>query len=389
MASTPSVNRNLRWILASQLMFGFGWSLFLLNPKFLAGTLHAPPDVIGRVASMGGLTGLLTVPFAAFALDRLGRRIFFQLGALLIVLVSWGFMHVHAVTVLVYLLQGCLTASFVLAYNASAALLTDYVPRERMGQAIGWVGGANVFMNAVSTMVAEPLAASYGWQAVFMLGIAAGCAAFAMSFSLRESPTRLKPMAAGGAKAPLNPLLFAVLLVATLMGAVFIAVFAFVQPYALSLGAERVRGFYMGFTTAAVAGRIFLGGLGDRLGRRGVSIGMLFGYCACAFALRHLNPNALFFYGLAFGAAHGILYPTLNALVLEVLPVDRRGLGLVLYNGAFNCGSSLGSLGWGTLAKQRGYSSVYAVASLTAAVAALILLAVRSPAPLEAERAEG
>jgi MFS family permease len=380
MASTLSVTRDVRWILASQLMFGFGWSLFLLNPKFLAGTLHAPPDVIGRVAAMGGLTGLLTVPFAAYALDRLGRRVFFQLGSLLIVLVSWGFMHVHAVTVLVYLLQGCVTAAFVLAYNASAALLTDYVPRERMGQAIGWVGGANVFMNAVSTMVAEPLAENYGWHAVFMLGIAAGCAAFAMSFSLRESPTRLKPSTADAtARAPLNPILFAVLLVAALMGAVFIAIFAFVQPYALSLGAERVRGFYLGFTTAAVAGRILLGGLGDRLGRRGVSVGMLLGYCACAFILRRLNPNALFLYGLGFGAAHGILYPTLNAFVLEVLPVDRRGLGLVLYNGAFNCGSSLGSLAWGNLAQRRGYSSVYAIASLTAALAALILLAVRSP----------
>jgi len=44
---------------------------------------------------------------------------------------------------------------------------------------------------------------------------------------------------------------------------------------------------------------------------------------------------------LVFGAAHGVLYPTLNALMLELLPVSRRGLGMVLYNGAFNLGASL------------------------------------------------
>src|SRR5262245_10740918 len=182
--------RDLRRIFAAQVVFGFGWSLYLLIPKFLATELHAEPDLIGHVGAMGGLAGLLTIPFAAQGLDRFARRYFFQLGAVLIMLLSIGFTQVHALTPLVYVLQGCVSAAFVLAFNSTAALLSDYAPSERLGQAIGWLGGANVAMNAVATVIAEPLAQSHGWRAVFLIGIGAGVAAFVLSFTLPSAPLR-------------------------------------------------------------------------------------------------------------------------------------------------------------------------------------------------------
>jgi len=45
----------------------------------------------------------------------------------------------------------------------------------------------------------------------------------------------------------------AILVASVLMGAVFSAMFQFVQPYALSLGAHEVRDFFLGFTASAVA----------------------------------------------------------------------------------------------------------------------------------------
>lgn len=370
------VTRDVKRIIATQVVFGFGWSLYLLTPKFLATELHAPPDVIGRVASMGGAAGLLTVPIAARFLDRIERRYFFRAGATLIVLLSLGFTQVHEVSLLLYALQGCVSAAFVLAFNASAALLADYAPPQHLGRAIGWIGGANVAMNAVATMIAEPLAAEFGWNAVFMLGVAAGCGAFALSFGLRGVAKRASappPLEAAPSEPARGAAVVPILIVSVLMGAVFIAMFGFVQPFAVGLGAHEVRMYFLGFTLAAVGGRIWLGGLGDRLGRRNVSIWMLVGYAAAAALIRELNVDLLALYGFAFGAAHGILYPTLNALLLEQLPTARRGLGMVLYNGAFNLGTCLGSLGWGVLAKEHGYPFMYAAAAAQAVVAAGLL----------------
>ncbi|HET6339577.1 MAG TPA: MFS transporter [Polyangiales bacterium] len=373
------VTRDVKRIFVTQVVFGFGWSLYLLIPKFLATQLKAPPDLIGQISAMGGAAGLLTAPFAAFGLDRYERKFFFRAGASLIIVASVGMTLVHEVTPLIYVLQGCVSAAFVLAFNATAALLSDYAPPERLGQAIGWLGGANVAMNAVATMIAEPLATSFGWPAVFALGVIAGCAAFVLSFGLRSAPrvAAVAPLEEGvvaakrGGRANRGVVLL--LVSATVMGAVFIALFGFVQPYAVSLGAHELRYFFLGFTLAAVCGRVLLGGLGDRLGRRVVSIWMLGGYAAAAAFMRELDIDLLMFYGVAFGAAHGLLYPTLNALLLELLPAGRRGLGMVLYNGAFNLGTSMGSLGWGLLAKHEGYPAVYATAALSALLAGALL----------------
>lgn len=362
-------------ILLAQVTFGFAWSQYLLLPKFLTTALHAPPDVLGHISAMGGLAGLLTVPFAARGLDRVGRKPFFTMGSVLLVLLSLGYTQVRAVSPLVYVLQGCVSASFVLSFNAAAALLTDYAPPERMGQAIGWLGSCNVLMNAVATMLAEPLAAARGWSSVFMLAALAGVVSFALSFSLRDAPVCPPPIAADVTQpralriGPLMPVLCASLL----SGATFNAIFGFVQPYAVSRGASVVRSFYLGYTISAVLGRVFFGGLGDRIGRRNVSMWMLGGYAACSLAVRELHPDLLLVYGLMFGAAHGILYPTLNALLLEVLPSARRGLGMALFNGAFNVGMSAGGFAWGELARQRGYPSVYTTTMLTALLGSGVL----------------
>jgi len=370
------VTRHVVLILVVQVVFGFAWSLYLLTPKFLTTVLHAGPETIGLISAAGGLAGLLTVPFAARGLDRLGRKFFFRIGAGLIVFLSIGFMQVRAIGPLVFLLQGCVAAAFVLAFNATAALLADHAPPAKLGQAIGWLGGANVLMNAVSTMLAEPLAMRYGWNAVFELGALGGSAAFVLSFALRDAPAARLEAARQTAMSSTSAgtSLLAVLVSTMLISSVFIAMFGFIQPYALGLGAREVRGFFLGFSTSAVACRLLLGGLGDRLGRRMLSAWIIVGYALVTLVTVRLQPQFLMLYGLGFGAAHGLVYPTMNALVLEVVPASRRGLGMVLYNGAFNAGTTLGALGWGLLAAQYGYPSVYAVATVTALVSAAILM---------------
>ncbi len=370
------VTRDVVLVLIAQMVFGFGWSLYLLTPKFMATALHAGPELIGQAGAVGGAAGLLTAPFAARGLDRFGRKLFFRAGAALVVLLSLGFLQVRAMGPLVYVLQGCVSAAFVLAFNAAAALLADRAPPARIGQAIGWLGGANVLMNAVATMVAEPLATRYGWHVVFELGVLAGTLAFALSFALRAPPLPRAP-AAPEPRAPgrVHPHaeLAAILVSTTFVGAVFAAMFVFVQPYALSLGAREVRDFFLGFTASAVAGRVLLGGLGDRFGHRTVSIWMAVGYALSALLTMQLDPDRLLLYGLAFGAAHGLLYPTMNALVLEVVSAHRRGFGMTMYSAAFNVGTAGSSLGWGWLAKHHGYGSVYAAATALALFAASVL----------------
>lgn len=368
--------RDVALILLAQTAFGFGWSLYLLSPKFQAVVLGAGPDQIGITTTLGGLMGLATVPFAAGGIDRFGRKLFFRIGALCVLIVSIGYFFVDRVGPLLFVLQGLNTAAFVLSFNASAALIADWSPSARLGEAIGWIGAANVCMNAVATAVAEPLCDRYGWHTLFILGIAASCLALVLSLWTRAAPER--PISHAPAEiSKLRDAGIAVwrpLVVSGLAGLVFCAVFIFIQPHALARGAREVRMFFIGFTASAVACRLLLGNLGDRRGHREVSLGAVGLYAISALLCAWLVPSLLWVYGLVFGAAHGILYPTLNALVLGRLPASRRGMGMALYNGAFNAGMTCGGLGWGLLAARFGYDALFMTATVIALLACVPLL---------------
>jgi MFS family permease len=105
-----------------------------------------------------------------------------------------------------------------------------------------------------------------------------------------------------------------------------------------------------------------------------VSLAAVLLYSLSALLCVWLDPQLLWMYGLVFGTAHGILYPTLNALVLARLPASRRGMGMALYNGAFNVGMTCGGFGWGLLAAHYGYTALFTTASLIALLATIPLL---------------
>jgi MFS family permease len=367
-------------IMLGQTTFGFGWSLFLLAPKFYATQLQASAETIGYLSAMGGLFGVATIPFAARGIDRVGRKAFFRLGSLVLAALSLGFLAVDSIGPLVFLLNGLNGAAFVLAFNASATLATDEAPTAKLGQAIGVLGASNMIMNGVSTIVGEKLAATSGWHAVFGLGAAAGLLAFGISFGMPEAPRPPRVLSAAQARDELPLGALAPLLCATaLIGASFCAMFVFYQPYALSLGAKVVNEFFVGFTLTAVTTRIAFGNLGDRFGRLRISVYAAGVYAIAAAAMTQLQPGLLLAYGALFGLAHGVLYPTLNAVVMERVGIGARGRAMTLYNGAFNVGTTLSSLAWGNIAQHRGYPTVYVgAAALAVTAAACLLLPVRT-----------
>jgi MFS family permease len=375
----------LALLLAVQTVFGFGWSLYLISPKFWVVALGADANTIGRVSATGALASVLAIPLAAGGLDRIGRRPFFRMGSALIVATSLIYLAVHRMGPLVYVAQAGTSIAFVLAFNASATLIADLAPPERLGQAIGIVGAANMATNAVAIVVAERIAERYGWPSVFRVGAVAGTAALLLSLLMRETSSTIevvaphrdaRPRAGWSSSAT-------ALLAAALTGVAFNALFTFTQPYALSLGAKELRSFFVGFTMAGVLSRTFLGRIGDRFGHRRVSSGAAILYAAAALGAIALDPHRLWPFGALFGMAHGILYPTLNAFMLGTMPSTWRGRAMIFYNGAFNVGSGLGGLGWGALAARSGYRSVFAAAGIVALGAAAVLFRRHRPSRTE------
>lgn len=361
-------------VLAAQFCFGLAWSAFLVVPKFLATELHADAETISHVTVMSPAMAVLVLPFAVAVMDRWNRTRIFRTGIVLLLLASLGYAWGPHAVPLLGLFQAMIGVSYILSYNSSASVIVDEVAPERLGEAVGFLGASNVVTNAIATTLAEHVSGVFGWSVAFGSSAVFALGALAISMGLHDERKRSNQAALEPLGPALRGPLGRVLIASALMGATFSAMFTFYQPYALSLGGKSVSAFFVGFTITAVLTRVLIGSLGDRFGHREVSVGAMFAYGTVALVTSRLHVDYLWAYGLAFGTAHGILYPTLNTHGIHAAPAGTRGRVFTVYGGSFNVGVVLATLSWGKLAASRGFPVVFVGASLVSYLGTLVLL---------------
>jgi MFS family permease len=357
-------------IVLAQLAFGFGWCLYMVYPKFLATQLGVGPSAIGSVGTAAGVASALAVLLVVRTID-VSRRTVFVRGCLLLGLASLGYTFVERFGPIVYVLQAAVSVSYGMAFNAAMASVTDVVPASRLGQAFGLQSAANLSMNAVSTVTAERIAQHYGWRWVFITAGAASVVSLCIGLGLPHA--RAQSSEREHDVSPPYRALLPVFGTAVCLGAAYLALAVFHQPFALSLGAERVSSFFVGFTLAALTMRLGFGNLGDRLGRRRVAVGSLLIYVLVTLSMLMFQPSRLWLHGAGFGIAHGIAYPTLIAFATEDAPGSTKGRVIASFSGCFSAGSALGAGLFGALSSTYGYPAIYVLASFGLLLAAAAL----------------
>jgi MFS family permease len=316
------------------------------------------------------------MPAVGRLIDAGGRHRLMVVGTLLTALTSLCFVFVDRIGPLLFCLRIAQGLGFALAFNAAATLVADGAPKARLGQAIGLFGVAMLCTNAIAPAVAESIADHFGYSPVFVLAAVSAACATIITRCLREPRTR----SFGRPKQRLTKTPWTIFIVAGLAGVALGSVFTFSQPFALSLGIQRVSGLFVGYTVAAIAVRLAAGTLADRFGRRKISAASLLVYATFVAATAAMRPGMLELVGIGVGMAHGIFYPALNALALEGSLPEERGRLMTYYNGAFNAGWGTSVLVLGFVAQWAGYPAIFLVTGATTLCGAIILFRLPSHA---------
>jgi MFS family permease len=366
-------------LLLAQAAFGYAFSSFFLLPKFIVTELGRGPDAIGLVMAAFGATSVFCIPIVGALVDRIGRRPFMAAGAIVMAGTALGFLRVHEVGPLLYALRALQGVAFAMTFIASATLAADLAPPARLGQALGIFGVSMLSMHAIAPAVAETLVAHGGWEGVFRTAACfAGLCAVLTVFVREPVPHPRGDEAVDSLFAvAARPRSLRIMAVIALSGAAFGIMMIYPQPFALSLGRENVRGFFIAYALAAGTVRLGFGSVADRLGRDRISVLSLAAYGLVVLSMAELRPAWLEALGAAFGLAHGLFYPAFNALAIDGAGAHERGKVMALFNGAFNAGNSAATLAVGFLAARAGYPAVFVVAAL--GVFGGVALLVRSP----------
>ena len=381
-AARPLFTPPFMRLLAMQAAYGFSFSMFFLLPKYLA-SVGEPAARIGFVMAGFGVACILTIPFLRGIVETLGRRGALMAANLLLATAALLFGLFDRPGLLAIPLRASEGVTWTLMFSTAMALTAEFAPPERLAQAIGLAGGASLVMNALAPAIGEPLADHLGYRSVFFVAALAALGAAALARRLPATPAPALPAATitkqrraaapSGAGMPGAASHRAIYTVFGAAGLAFGSLFAFLAPFALDNGVHAVRAFFIGYTSAAIAVRVFGGRLSDRLGHRMVATTSLLLYGVAVGSAGVLAPFHLGLLGLAFGTAHGAAYPALMAMLVQATPLARRPRALGIANGAMSLGISAVAPA-GVVAARLGYPALFALVGGLTSAAALLLL---------------
>lgn len=354
-----------------------GLAMFILFPLYVR-ALEGSEWTIGLVTGVGhGAAVLARLPLGR-ALDRLGRRR---------VLIGAGALHVAACllflttvslglwVVIVTAIHGIAAGALFAAYFTYAA---DLVPASRRAEGIALFGMSGLLANGVAPAVGEFVIPMWGFSGFFAVAAAWAAVSLVLSLGLKEAGRPEE--GAGGVRGSVLRMvrdrgLGPILLTTLTFGVAVTSVFTFLAPFAAAHGLGSVASFFACYAAAAALVRIVGGRVPDAIGLRRVLLPALalLGVAILGLVDAGRHPAILPLLGAACGAAHGYIFPILNALAVARTPRGAWGEVVSLYTAMFDLGAVVGGPMLGGIAVALGYQAMYLAAAASAAIGFLIM----------------
>jgi MFS family permease len=339
-------------------------------PRYVKGPLDSGDVAVGVVTGAFAVTGLACRPLAGWFADARGRKITVVAGSLITAIASAMYFLPAGV-------PGLIVARLILGggegsvYTAGAAWVVDLAPPERRGRVIGLYGLAIWGGLALGPLIGELLLDVGGFELVWAFAAGAPLVgvliASRMPESFRPRPDVARPqprqLISREALRPGLALALATIGYATM--AAFIVLHLREQGF--GHGAE----VFVAFAATVVAVRLIGGDLPDRLGARRIAIGAGLVEACGLVTIAIAQSFAMAIVGaVVMGAAFSLLFPSLALIVLERVPVERRGSAMGTFTAFFDLGVGTGGPIAGVAAAIGGYEAAFLLAALLGVVAA-------------------
>ena len=328
---------------------------FYMNQSMLAGYLQS--DGIGLTAQLAGvivglfsMTSLFCRPFCGVLSDRMNNVKLLMVSNLLMTAGLAGFAFVKTAP-LFFAFRIMNGVGFAIGSTVQMSLATRYIPRQRMGEGIGYMGLGNILGSAVAPGIGIAIAGALGMRAMLLISAALPALACFILLLMRDDRElsrgekvriRLRDI--------IEPRAFAY----SFSGGVFSfgngIVNAYIVLFAASRGVESVALYFTVYAIGMFIIRPMSGKLMDKKGIRWtVYPGIVI--TACSFVL------------LAIG--QGSAQPSLQAGCINFIGRDRAGVATSTY---YLCGDigqgvgpMLGGMVVGAVAGAQGYQLMYLI----------------------------
>ena len=312
-------------------------SAFALHlPGFLQ-SLGAREAEIGRIMAVHALAALCVGPLVGRVMDRRGRTIVIRAGALLFVFATSLYLTIDRISPFIYLVRVVDGISATLLYASLFTYAADVVPEARRTEGLGLFGASGLLPLGLGGQLGDFILAHLSYHAMFAVALSCGLAGLCAAWPLREVQEPVmkgqpgvapRSVLATLAQRELLPIWIAAFAFFFAMASLL----AFFKTYVLATGHGTVGQFFMVYAAIALALRVFLGWLPDRVGLRRMVLPALGCYALGTIVLANAQGSAaVLLAALLCGIGHSYGYPVFFSLVVTRARPIERGAAMTTY----------------------------------------------------------
>lgn len=334
----------------------------------------------GLIISLFTVTAMLSRPFSGKLADKVGRVPVIMVGSIVCFFCSLVYPILSSVAgfLMLRLVHGFSTG---FTPTGTAAYLSDIIPAERRGEAMGLLGTAGSLGMAGGPAIGGTLANNLGLDAVFYCSSAFGLVSVLILIGIKETLKEKHAFGIGLLKVKkedlFEPRVLAPCLVMVFLCYSYGASFTLIPDFGQFVGIKNKGLLFTYMTVASLVVRLIGGKASDRWGRRPVLL-----VCATFIILSMLiigfsETSLQLIVGVAlYGLAQGATSPTLIAWATDLSDVHFKGRGVASVYIFMEFGIGLGAFASGLIYSNdpSRFSVAFGICGALAGIAFLYLL---------------
>lgn len=357
----------------------FGMQMLIATLPVYVISLGGSQADAGLVTGTLAFTALLFRPLVGWLTDAWRRRPLVLIGTS-----CYGFasvIYLWAGSIPLLLLGRVLHGFGLCCYTtASNAYIADIAPLKRRAESVGLFSAAQALGLIIGPVVGFMLIDATGFRYLFYFTGGLAFTAFAISIFTRERrPVRTVKRRPWSPRRDIVAIeALPVAWMALCMGMGFGTLSAFIAIFSQSRGLQNPGLYFMVQAIFLLISRTFAGRLADRKGR---AAAILPGVILMAVGLA-LLPWARSLVGFVvsaalFGFGFGMAQPATMALLIDLVPPEKRGLATGTYFTGFDAGIAIGSILLGVASEHWGFGAMWSISAACTLLGLAGLLAVR------------
>lgn len=348
---------------AANLANGLAFNLFLHLPGYLT-DLGASEVEIGFIIGVAAIASILIRPAVGKAMDTRGRRSVIIAGNLLSVMAVLLYLTVSTIGPWVYIVRVIHGLSEAILFSALFTYGADVVPPSRLTEGLAIFGTSGLLPIALGGLLGDLILDASDFTTLFWVSFGFAVISLALSLPLPEPDldgdgSERRGFVSAMLQKDLAPLWW----MTGVFAFTLTAYFTFLKTFVDETGFGTVGLFFSTYVSMAIAVRLTLAWLPERVGPKRVlfpSVGLLVAglvVLSVATGAGHVGVA-----GLMCGVGHGFGFPILYGFVIRRAGVRDRGSAVAIFTSLFDVGILVGGPILGVVIAISGYPAMFLVA---------------------------